>query len=60
MNSILIISENNRLSRYTRNIIEYAPSGVVIRVKVATDYITGFELSNIILDELDDTRTYKT
>ena len=60
MSNILIVAANDRLSRFTRNIIEYAPSGVTVRVKVATDYISGFELNNLIVDESDDTEYFKT
>ncbi len=60
MTSMIIITEDGSLSRQSRNLIENAPTDVSIRVKVSKNYITGYSVNHIIMDELYDTRTTKT
>ena len=59
MTSMIIITEVGSLSRQSRNLIENAPTDVSIRVKVSKNYITGYSVSHIIMDELYDTQTTK-
>lgn len=60
MKSMIIVTEDGSLSRQSRNLIENAPAGVCIRVKVSKNYITGYSVNHIIMDDIYDTRTTKT
>jgi hypothetical protein len=52
MKSMIIVTEDGCLSRQSRNLIENAPAGVCIRVKVSKNYITGYSVNHIIMDDI--------
>lgn len=52
MKSMIIVTEDGSLSRQSRNLIENAPTEVCIRVKVSKNYITGYSVNHIIMDDI--------
>lgn len=52
MTNMIIVTEGGCLSRQSRNLIENAPVGVCIRVKVSKNYITGYSVNHIIMDDI--------
>jgi hypothetical protein len=51
MGDLLLVTSGGLLSRRARLYIQYAPTGMVIKVKSMTSKISGYSVDKVIVDD---------